>query len=155
MSHVTVIKSVPIKDIRAIEAAVRSLQADGVRCELRQNQGPRLYSSEQTRAHKNCAYTLYLPDSAYDVGFEAIKDSDGRITHYEAVTDFYTGGVERALGFNDRKGNEDPNLIKMGKFYQRYSEYATMYAAQDQGYDVERQVDPYGNVQLIMTSSMF
>jgi len=88
VSHTTTVKSVPIRSITALEAAVQALQAKGVNCELVKDAKPRNFYRDQINRHikakrpndfifhddpEECDYVLKLPDAYYDVGF--LKDA--------------------------------------------------------------------------------
>lgn len=110
MSHSVTCKTVPIKSISAIKAAVASLREKGVNVELRENSKPRCYYNNQIKrqvmdlmdtddkqAAKEasegfnynsdpdvCDYVIHCPDAYYDVGL--IKHKDG---HYVPFFDNY------------------------------------------------------------------
>lgn len=147
MSHTTKLKSVVIRDVAAMKAAVAELQAQGIKCKLAENTRPRMYYKDQ---HGTCDYVLQLEDSQYDVGFE--KQEDGT---YVPVFDEYAGHVEKQIGAgaacpmpNTQEGRAQHRI---GKFFQNYSRNAAINAAVQQGYFVEGSTtDENGNVHLII-----
>lgn len=111
MSHTATVKSVPIKDIRALHQMAAELNSKGVKCELKQNAIPRMYYQDQLKRHlgnnKNftlnsnsemCDYVLNVKDAYYDIGF--VKDKDG---NYVPIFDdfdyapYHTTGANRGI----------------------------------------------------------
>jgi len=148
MSHTTHLKSVAIKDISALRAAVRDLQSQGVKCSLLENTKPRMYYDNQ---HGKCDFVLKLDDSPYDVGFD--KQSDGS---YAPVFDEWGKHVGKQVG-------ADVNVCPMpttpegraqhqiGRLMQGYARHAAVNAAVTQGYIVEStHTDDKGNVHLVL-----
>lgn len=134
MSHTTTIKSVPIKDVQALKAAVKELQDAGVKCELRENCMPRMYSEGQARAVGTCDYVLHLPNSRYDVGF--VKQADGS---YAPAFDEWSGQVAGTLGAACPLPNtaEGKAQHAIGKLMQSYGKHAAINQARREGYTVE------------------
>lgn len=131
MSHTTTIGSVKITDIKAMEKAVADLKAEGINCELVQNQKPRMYYKDQGQV---CDYVLKLNDSQYDVGF--VKQEDGS---YAPTFDEWNNYVGSQIGAacplpDTREGRAQHQI---GKFMQGYTKHATINQAQSQGYVVE------------------
>lgn len=89
MSHTATVKSVPIKDVRALRQMVEDLQRQGIKCELLEKAVPRMYYQDQIKRHLGnnkdfvlnstnaevCDYVLNVKDAYYDIGF--LKDKDG------------------------------------------------------------------------------
>lgn len=144
MSHTTKIKSVPIKSISALRAAVADLQSQGIRCELRENEKPRMYYADQLAKHLGkqdgkAEFVLHLADAAYDVGF--VAEQDGSFT---PVFDSWRGEVKRVLG-NGGEGQAG----EMGKLLQAYSKAVAIESAVSQGYTVlSCDFDSKGQIQL-------
>lgn len=90
MSHTTVLKTIQIKSIEALEGAVAYLQSQGVNCELVKGTTPRMYYENQ---HTKCEYVLKLKDCVYDVGFEKQKDGS-----YAPVFDSYNRHIQKQIG---------------------------------------------------------
>lgn len=134
MSHTTTISNVPIRDIRALKSAVADLQAQGVKCELVENQKPRLYSQGQSNDLGNCEYVLRLQESRYDVGFK--KQADGA---YAPVTDLWGGDVGRNIGAKCPMPNTGEGRAQhgIGRLMQEYTKHATLNYASDHGMMVE------------------
>lgn len=134
MSHTTTIKSVPIKDVAALKAAVAEMQQNGVKCELRENAMPRMYSEGQARAVGVCDYVLYLPNSKYDVGF--VKQADGS---YAPAFDEWAGQVAGSLGAACPvpSSAEGKAQHAIGKLMQTYGKHAAINQARAEGYAVE------------------
>jgi len=171
MSHTTEVKSVPIKDINALRAAVNELKAQGVNVELEANATPRMYYRDQLQKHmgresEECDYVLRVKDAYYDVGF--IKNEDGT---YSPVFDDYnyssnsvpetktgSGPIRDYLGakfdgkvqhWSGRKDDTEQSLHSIGKVLQGYTKHATINAATQAGYQVQSAyTDADGNVQL-------
>lgn len=160
MSHTTTVKSVPIRDIAALKQAVKDLQRQGVKCELKQDAKPRMYYQDQLgrqlgKDNENCEFVLELKDAPYDVGF--IKQPDGT---YQPVFDDWqkkvagqignpaTGPVEHWSGNRDATEQTGRSI---GKLLQGYSKHAAINAATANGYVVEGTVtDQEGNIHLIL-----
>lgn len=149
MSHTTVIKSVPIKDINALEKAVQELKDKGVNCDLVQNQKVRMYSVAQSNSLGVCDYVLKLHDSPYDVGF--VKQADGT---YSPAFDDWSGHVKRNVGTSCPVPNtaEAKHQANIGALMQGYSKHAAINSAVNSGYIVESTtVDAEGNVHLTLS----
>lgn len=89
MSHTTVIKSVKMTSVTALQAAVLRLQERGITCTLEEGGRPRMYYNHQ---EVECDYVLRLPRSKYDVGFA--KQADGS---YAPIFDEYAGHIAGQL----------------------------------------------------------
>lgn len=146
MSHTTRIKAIIISDIDALEAAVRELNEQGIRCTLKQNATPRAYSQGQSGMGK-APYVIELADASYDIGLYLREDGIG----YEARTDFWNGSVEGQLGNTPIEG-DDKTAAKLGKLYQTYGVEATAMVAERQGRSVTRERLEDGTVQLRIAS---
>lgn len=139
MSHTTTIKSLAIKDTRAIVKAVEELRAQGVNCQLLTNAVPRLYYQNQ---HGRCDYVVNLPGCRFDVGLDL--QSDGS---YAPVFDEHGGLVSKHLGVGKSNGRDAKAHI--GKFIQAYAKNAAIFAAVDNGYVVtDVTTDQYDNIHL-------
>jgi len=152
VSHTTTLKSVSIKDASAIRQAVAKLKASGVNIELRENEKPRMYYSNQ---HGKCDFVLKLSNGSYDVGLE--KQADGS---YAPVFDEWAGHVANSLG-SDVNVCPMPNTPEgraqhqIGKFMQAYTECAAVNTAAAQGYIVDGSyTDDSGNVHLMLSGMM-
>ena len=138
MSHVTVIKSVPIKSISALYAAVTNLQEKGIKCKLEKDCRPAMYAEHQEVL---CPYVLRLEDSKFDIGFQKEKDSES----YDILMDTYAGHLKNVLG---TEGKNDNNHI--GLLLQEYSKEAAKEAAFACGMMVEEcYMDEDENVVMI------
>lgn len=135
MSHTTTIKSVPIRDIAALKATVKELQAAGVVCELKENCKARMYSDAQANSLGVCDYVLHLPNSKYDVGFK--KEADGS---YSPAFDEYMGQVAGQVGAACPlpTSQEGKAQHAIGKLMQGYTKHATINQARAEGYMVEK-----------------
>lgn len=142
MSHTTTIKSVTIKDVAALKAAVKELQAAGVDCTLEENQKPRMYY--QNQHPQNSDYVLRLGNCPYDVGFD--KQEDGS---YAAVFDEWGGHIHKKIGAAVGECETTSPEHAIGRLMQLYSKNAAINAATAQGYMVEGcTTDKNGNLQL-------
>ena len=144
MSHTTTIRAVSIRDISALQSAVSELQAEGIQCELVQNQKPRLYYKDQ---HSVCPYVLKLKNSRYDVGFDLQKDGS-----LVPITDEFGGDVAKQIGAKrGLKNGDDRSLHAIGNLMQKYAKNAAINQAMSQGYFVEScEVDNEMNVHLTL-----
>lgn len=140
MSHTTLIKSVPIRSLTALESAIAHLQKDGVKCEFLRNSYPRMYSDRQREDLKKQSsecHTLKLNDSPYDVGF--LKQEDGT---FAPVFDDWNGHVKRNLGSKkpapvpeDKKQAADQkHVANIGRLMQYYTAYTGVETLQEQGF---------------------
>jgi hypothetical protein len=171
MSHTTTVKSVPIKDIRALRAAINELKAKGVNIELEQNAVPRMYYANQLQKHMGrqsevCDYVVRVKDAYYDIGL--IKEADGSFTpvfddyNYSSssvpATKEGSGPIRDSLGakfegkvdhWSGARQDTEQTLHSIGKLLQGYTKHATIFAATQAGYQVQRAwTDSEGNVQL-------
>ena len=146
MSHVTRLKGIAIKDVRAIQGAVGKLQAKGIKCSLETNAKPRVHGYD---AAPVCDYVLKL-NGAYDVGLQ--KQADGT---FEPVFDTYQNHVGKEIGATCPipSSPQGKQQHQMGQFLQFYAEEAARNQALSQGYMVESSdTDAEGNIQLVLTS---
>lgn len=90
MSHTSVLKTIKITNISALQQAVEYLQNQGVNCSLVENAKPRMYYDNQ---HGKCDYVLKLTDCVYDVGFD--KQADGS---YAPVFDSWGQHLQKQIG---------------------------------------------------------
>lgn len=148
MSHTTTLRSVVIRDVRALKQAADELARAGVKCELLENVKPRMYYATQ---HDKCAYVLKLP-GRYDIGFD--KQADGT---YLPVMDTWGGDIQKAVGVSNPtcelpKDRAEAEAMKaMGRFQQSYAKFAAINAATAQGYVVESTTtDEKGAVHLVL-----
>lgn len=142
MSHTTTIKSVPIRSVTALQAAVRELQQAGVQCSLAQNQKPRMYYENQ---HGECDYVLKLDKSRYDIGFQKQKDGT-----YEMVLDTWNNEIAQQVGtkavnwaerYSSSESKEARELrnnpqAHVGSLMQLYTKHAAIQTATSKGYMV-------------------
>lgn len=145
MSHVTHLKGVLIKDVKAMKAAVADLNRKGIKCSLIENSKPRVHGMDQSPM---CEYVLKL-NGAYDVGFK--KQADGS---FEPVFDTYQNHVGNQIGATCPMPNTagGKQQHQMGQFLQAYAEHAARNQAVAQGYMVESaSTDADGNVNLVLT----
>lgn len=143
MSHTTTLKSVVIRDVAALAAAVAELQAAKINCELVRDTKPRMFYSTQ---HGKCDYVLSLPTCRFDVGFD--KQADGT---YVPVFDEWQNHIGAVIGVPGYSG-QDKTQAQIGRLMQGYAKHAAINAAVSQGYMVESStVDAEGNVQLVLT----
>ncbi len=148
MSHTTTVDNVEIKDVGALLAAVNELKANGVNCDMLENQIPRAYYGKQAGMETPAEHVLKLHDSRYDVGF--YKQADGT---YQPRCDLWGGDISRQLGVTptDSIGREQAAL---GKLLNLYSVHAVSRKALAQGYRVQRINAEDGGVQLNITGNM-
>lgn len=133
MSNTYHVASVPIRSISALEAAIRDLNALGVRAELRKNAIPRNYYPDQFRRHLGrkdevADYVVHLPGSAYDVSILR----DGTTDTYIPYFDPHAGSIAEQLGVSRPEGATDQAHV-IGKLLACYSRRAAMEAATKQG----------------------
>ena len=159
MSHVTKLKSVPIRDGKALLAAVKELQKLGVKCELEQNAKPRLWSDSQAQQLGDCEYVLRLKDARFDVGFKAeYEEKNGRkvLKQYNAYTDTYGGSVAKAIGMDVSqlpKGTSYETAA-MARLSQLYTKHATLNQARAMGYSarqIKQSAD--GSLQIVLAQT--
>lgn len=149
MSHTTTLKSIVIRDVAAIEAAVAELKAKGVDIDLVRDVAPRMYYPDQLRKDTGKAtadYVLRLNGGQYDVAL--VKQEDGT---FAPVFDTWAGHVSRQLGAAcPLPGTEEGRIQHaIGRFAQEYARFAATNAAVAQGYMIESSfIDDKGNYQL-------
>lgn len=142
MSHTTVIKSVPIRSKNIIEAAVRELQQEGVKCNLVANATPRMYYNNQ---HGICDLVIKLDDCPYDVGLQLNKETG----LYEPVFDKWADHLKKKIGSKDVKDTSEASHI--GRFLQLYSKHTIIQEAVMQGYSVESCIETAnGELELLV-----
>lgn len=144
MSHTTEVSDIVFKDIGALTAAVKELQAAGVKCSLAKGGTPRAYFSTQ-QGMGPADYVLKLDGSPYDVGFYMDAAKGGMI----ARTDIHAGHVAKQIGAKV-SGTESATQGAMGRLYQTYAIHAATRQAAKQGYSVRRINKPDGSVSLVM-----
>ena len=151
MSHTTKVSNVAIRDIDALEKAVKDLQEEGVRCELVKGVNPRMYYNDQAKRATNgkgCAYTLRLHDSKYDVGFVEERDKHG--IFYSTIFDEWGDHIRRNIGVTDQKGSSSG--LAIGNLMQKYTRYATINQASQAGWHFDSEyVDEKGNTQMVFS----
>ena len=145
MSHTTEIASIVFSDIEALKLTVRDLQAQGIKCTLKEKVTPRAYYATQ-QGMGVADYVLELQDSPYDVGLYKQEGGKG----YVARTDLFDGHVAEILG-SKSDGVAEPAQAALGKLYQGYAVNATTRQAAKQGYKIRRSTAADGTVKLIMT----
>ena len=158
MSHTTEVKSVPIRDINAVRAAVAELKRQGINVELKQDAVPRMYYKDQMQRHMGrksevCDYVIELKDAKYDIAL--IKNDDGT---FSPVFDDWQKSIANQVGqkfdgkaehWSGKKDDTEQSLHSIGKFLQSYSKHAAINAATAQGYRVNgSHTDAQGNIQL-------
>lgn len=144
MSHVTRLRGVKFNDVDAMRKAVKRLNDKGIKCDLVENQKPRVHGMDSSPV---CPYVLKL-SGAYDVGFE--KATDGSFT---PVFDTYQNHVGNQIGATCPMPNTTEGRMQhqMGQFAQLYAEEAAVNQALSQGYMVEStSTDADGNVNLVL-----
>lgn len=145
MSHTTTLKTVSIRDLAALRAAVEELNAAGVSCDLVERAVPRMFYASQ---HGECDYVLKLHKCRFDVGFD--KQADGS---YVPVYDEWGNNVGTQIGAtcNIAKTPEEKATQQIGRLMQGYAKHAAVNAAVSQGYFVESTVtDEKGTVHLVL-----
>jgi hypothetical protein len=162
VSHVSLISDVPIRDIDALEAALEELREGGTNIYMIAKKGPRLFSSDQTRAYaKACSFTIALPNAKYDIGVqpmdeknEAIKLEDleknpDKLSHYNLITDFWNGSIASQLSTARPADNDEyQNVFSLGKLMTGYSKYAIINYALRNGCETsEITVDANGDIE--------
>ena len=144
MSHTTTVNNVEIKDIAALQAAVAELKANGIACEMLENQIPRAYYQKQAGMDTVAPYVLNLKNSRYDVGFYKNENNT-----YEARCDLWGGDIAKQLGVQ-AEGVPDAQKA-LGKLLNMYSVHAVSRKAMQQGYRVNRVNKADVGVQLQIT----
>ena len=147
MSHVTQIRTVPIKDLNALEAAVAQLGGTLNRTKKTYNWygrsvGDYPLPKGMTAADLGkCECAAQFPGLNYEVGFQTAKGEEGLFPLF----DFY----------GSSKGGHDGKLLEgiigsgAGKLMQAYSTQAAINAAGVAGYMVLGQTtDAQGNIHL-------
>jgi hypothetical protein len=125
MSHTVKVKSVVIRSVSALRAAVSELNSKGIVCELLNDQKPRMYFDGQ---HGKCELVLRMQGCKYDVGFEKQKDGT-----YTPVMDTWSNYLKDVIG--DKRVEGDAGHI--AKFLRAYTKAATIEAATEAGYMIE------------------
>lgn len=146
MSHTTTLKSVAIRDVVAIQSAVRDLSAKGIGIELKTNCKPRMYYANQGEV---CEFVLGLTEGKYDVGLKLQKDGT-----YAAQLDTHANYVSGQIGAACPMPNTPEGRAQhaIGQFMQSYARHAAINTAVNAGYMVESDtIDAQGNVQLVLT----
>lgn len=143
MSHTSTVSNIVFSDIEALRAAVKELQAGGLKCEFVVNQKPRAYYNNQAGMSTVMPYVLKLSESRYDIGFEF----DAKLKGYVAKTDLYGNDVARCVGNTAPKGG-DATKYAIGKLSQMYAVHAATRKANSQGYTVQRNTKTDGTIQL-------
>lgn len=138
MSHTSSIKSVQIKSVSALRAAVQALTQRGIRCTLEENATPRAYYNNQ-QGMGQAPFVLRLPDAQYDVGFYAQPDGT-----YEARTDFFGGSVAQCIG-GKATTPERRDQAQLGLLFQEYSAAAVIEQARMRGQSVVRRLNAETN----------
>lgn len=146
MSHTTTVDAVEIKDIGALQAAVAELKANGIQCDMLENQIPRAYYATQAGMNKAAPHVLKLHNSRYDVGFYP----KGETGTYEARCDLWGGDIAKNLGVQAEEGVSSEQAA-LGKLLNMYSVHAVTRKATQQGYRVNRVAKDNGAVQLQIT----
>lgn len=159
MSHTTKVKSVVIRDVRAIRAAVQELQRAGRKIVLKENAVPRMYYKDQFRNSTKrqtaeyvieCQGMSNITGKPCDVGL--VKQDDGTFVPY---LDTWGNYVKEHCG-NPKLTAKDgltESDIAIAAFSQAYSKHAAIFAATDQGYTVQDcYLDSAGNVQLTVAT---
>lgn len=144
MSHTSSVKSIAISNVEALRAAVEELNANGVRCSLKENASPRAFYQNQTGLGK-ADYVIELKDSRYDVGL--YKSATGG---YEVRTDFWGKDVEGQLGAKASAPGK-AEQARLGKLFQTYGIHAAMQEARKKGLMATRQKGADGREQVIVT----
>ena len=142
MSHTTTIKSVPIRSVNALRAAVQELKGKGIKCDLVENEVPRMYYANQ---HGKCAFVLKLHDSQYDVGFDQQKDGT-----YAPVLDIWNQQIAKQVGTTlldwsttrakdtaEQRAMRKDHQSHIGQLLQGYSKHAAIQTATSKGYMVQ------------------
>lgn len=146
MSHTTSISAVKISSIEALRAAVAELNMNGIRCELKANETPRAYYSEQSGLGR-ADYVLRMENSRYDVGFYRQEDDT-----YEARADFWASEISRELG-SRTVAPERRDQAQIGKLLQLYAVHAATEAARRKGLSVRRIPAQDGKIKLELTGA--
>jgi len=147
MSHTTTIKSVALVSKSAIQAAVRDLKAQGIKCELLENAVPRAYYTNQAGMSDKADMVLKLDDSPYDVG---LYKEGGK---YEARTDLFAGQVANILGVPRSSDDTSVEQAALGKFFQAYANRAVEEQAIAQGYMVNQTKQTDGTIVMTLSNA--
>ena len=145
MSHVTAIRTVPIKDKQAITAAVQELGGEIIEKNTYKWYGRSVGDYPLPKGIKKedlgkCEFVAKFPGINYEVGFAKVEGEEGLFPLY----DFWGSSGEHD-GMKLQKVIGDG----AGKLMQKYSTHAAINAATAQGYTVMGQTtDKEGNVHL-------
>lgn len=160
MSHTTTVKSVPIRDIAALQAAVQELHDKGINLTLERNAVPRMFYKDQLQKHlgqssETCDYVIKIHDADYDIGL--LKQDDGS---YTPVFDDWRQSIAKQVGapfagkvehWSGAKDDTEQTLHSIGQIIQSYTKHATINAAVSSGYVVEGTVEHQdGSIELIV-----
>lgn len=168
MSHTTTVKSVPIKNLLALNKAIQKLQEEGIKCQLLENVAPRLYYKDQMvrqkkRKNEICDLVLSLPECIYDVAFLKKEDGSYEIIFDDYVNQYASGykykGINQVLGKPWKKAkthwagdraDTDETLTSIGKLLGAYSEMAVREEATAQGYAIsDYSMEEDGTVNMV------
>lgn len=150
MSHTSTVSTVLFSDIKALQAAVRELNKQGVKCSLVENATPRAYFTNQAGLGQ-ARYVLKLEDSKYDVGFYPVNSTPGVTPGaMEARYDTFQNYVGKLLGATVPPGPNQPDeaALGIGRLSQEYAIQATISRAIASGKRVNRVPGKNGAVVL-------
>ncbi len=132
MSHNIAIKGVKITDLKALEAAIGELSAEGIKIRLHNSGTFRTYAGQPNKSD----YTIELAGERHDVGL--VKQPDGS---YQPVFDPY-GMSSRGQGVScSLDPRENDNRAAIAKVLQRYSVCLTEREMALQGHAVVRETN--------------
>ncbi len=160
MSHVVQIKSVPVLNLNALEAAAKELGGNLIRNKKTYNWFGRSVGDyklpEGMKAEDlgKCEHAVKFPGLNYEIGFQrssvAVKNDSGESVTPEGlypIFDFW--GSDRSGTGHDGKLLQDKVGEGAGLLMQAYSKHAAIQAAELEGYTVSSCfTDAQGNVQL-------
>jgi hypothetical protein len=145
MSHTVEVPSIVFSDMDALGAAIKELNAAGVKCSLQKGGTPRAFYDNQ-EGMGAADYVVKLEDARYDIGLYYDTAKKG----YVARTDLFGGTVAKVMGATARPG-ESAEQAALGRLYQGYGVHAATRAAVKNGYTVRRIVKDDGSIALHMT----
>lgn len=139
MSHNITVKNLKIKNIAALQSAVRELAEKGVNISLEENAHYRGYNRSQSGEYP---YVIKLKDSPYDVALKESEDGEG----YVPVFDTWNNQIRSKIGYsaNELAGAScDINSPEahIGKLMQLYGVCEAEHVAAQQGLTTMRSFD--------------
>jgi len=154
MSHNVTVKGAVFDDVSLMEAAVASLQAEGLNIEfVQENASIRGWVGQRS----NVAAAIKLNDHQYDIGFN-VNDDGQYVAFGESYLTQGRGAHLSPLGVHQAYTNIEGDTVQpdeatrlLGKFAMHYNVCKAEEQMATQGLSCERDVQEDGTIQLIAT----